>query len=209
MKTNIFFSFCLIFCAGLGGCAGVPASVVPSAVVGGEGGGGEAKAAEADGGVVPENAVAPQPGSVPSKEEMRVVRTVGQAELKVFLERGPAYALQQVPVQPTFRDGRFAGYQVESFFKDEPEVAARAGIQVGDVIVSVNKQSVAKPENFYTIWQDLKTAERFSIQIMRGEVAHTLEWVVGAVGGRKGENLACNKKWLQARDFEDFILGEG
>jgi S1-C subfamily serine protease len=181
MKISLFFS---VFLLCVGGCAGAPASVMPVVAVG-EDVGANAGAGAAPG-AAPGNEVAPQSKDVLADEEMRVVRTVEQAELRVFLERGPAYALQQVPVQPTFRDGRFAGYQVESFFKDEPEIAARAGIQVGDVIVSVNKKSIAKPENFYIIWQDLKTAERFSIQIMRGDVEQTLEWVVVGEGGAAG-----------------------
>jgi hypothetical protein len=117
----------------------------------------------------------------PPREEQH---TITRRELVAFLDQGIPQTLQQIPMQPVFEKGNLLGYRVEVLFPDRPELAASAGIRVGDVIRRVNGLAVQRPEDLWSVWEGLRKSDRFSVEVVRaGQPLHLIWSVEGGAPG--------------------------
>ena len=80
------------------------------------------------------------------------------------LQQDPAGALQEIGVSP-ISDGSADGYRIGA---DAPDVVKRAGIQPGDVILSVNGRPVGVAANDSALMDQVMASSRVRVEVQRG-----------------------------------------
>jgi hypothetical protein len=126
-------------------------------------------------------ALAPEPASArrvtptepPAREPPPAPRaimrrgTIARAALDAVLDRGPGVFLGRFELAPFFRDQRFAGWSLVRFL-DSGTYFADVDLQPGDVVMTVNGHTVARPRNLQELWLELRLAEAIVVQAERG-----------------------------------------
>jgi type II secretion system protein C len=73
--------------------------------------------------------------------------------------------LQRVVVEPSIDGGRFEGFRILAL---QPENFWRGvDLHAGDVVTSVNGQSIEQPEAAFTVFESLRTAKELSVTVVR------------------------------------------
>ena len=112
-----------------------------------------------------ERAPSTTPGAIP------------RAELAKVLDASPGYFLQHVQTEPRFAHGRFAGWRVVSFFPGDARFAG-IDLQAGDVVTRINGKPIEKPEQFMTVWTELRTSKELVVDVERAGAARKLRWTI-------------------------------
>jgi len=102
---------------------------------------------------------------------------VGALERKgliVIIDQGLGRVLARLKLSPVMRSGRFAGFRVTQV---DPAWAA-SGIEVGDVLLRLNGQSIERPEQAQEAFESLRVASEVALEIMRGEQKRALRYRV-------------------------------
>jgi stage V sporulation protein SpoVS len=124
-------------------------------------------------GTVPSVGAAP----IASTDPGAITNAITRKELRAFVAQGPRHALTLVAVQPAFQGQHFVGYQVTGVSQDGQRVFGDA-LRRGDVIISVNSRSIARPEDYMGVWQDLGVAKRVSVTLLRAGDEIAMSWPV-------------------------------
>jgi type II secretory pathway component PulC len=104
--------------------------------------------------------------------------TVKREELRMLQQRGPAFLLAQVQVQPVKdTSGKFAGYAIQAF---TPEAKQRLtpALALGDVITHLNGIRMKRPEDYMAAWKLLSNASEVRIDFLRADQPSTVIWTV-------------------------------
>ncbi len=109
--------------------------------------------------------------------ERRAAGQVTRAELNGVLEGGIGAFLSGVEVEAAFVNDRFFGWEIVSFWSDEPRFAG-VDLVPGDVVKSVNGRAVERPEQLQELWDALRTATSIHVQVFRNGTLHELRYVV-------------------------------
>ncbi len=91
----------------------------------------------------------PEPVAVRAREP----GTIFVDELDRAMERGPAWLLRQLAPEPHRSGGRFAGWTITARFPDDPELAAACDVLVGDIILTVEGDTLATPTAYATLFE--------------------------------------------------------
>jgi len=83
------------------------------------------------------------------------------------LSPGMAVFLQRLEVEKVLKDGKFHGFRIVALHGD-PAFWRPSGLQVGDVITSVNGQPIGHYDQAYAVWTQLATAEELQVAYERG-----------------------------------------
>lgn len=100
-----------------------------------------------------------------------------RAEVQAVLERGPQRFIAGLRVAPHMVGGRFVGFRIEAIAPESPLVNGRAVVP-GDVVVSVNGESVERPEQFMRAWEVVKGADRLEVLLLRGDRRLLYRWKI-------------------------------
>jgi len=111
-------------------------------------------------------------------------RTILRSQLDAILARGPGVFLagtrvEMIPwtalpmearqawstLRKPGRAGTFGGWQIRRFHPGDP-CLGRAGLEPGDIIVSVNDQTLQRPDDLVVLWAKLKTAPRLMVRLV-------------------------------------------
>jgi hypothetical protein len=106
-----------------------------------------------------------------------VSNAITRREIVNFVALGPRHALTLVQVQPAFQGQHFVGYQVTGLSQEGEQVFGSA-LRRGDVILKVNERSIARPEDYMTVWQSLEASDRVSITLLRAGAQIAMSWPV-------------------------------
>ncbi|HWB75243.1 MAG TPA: hypothetical protein VG755_09810 [Nannocystaceae bacterium] len=79
--------------------------------------------------------------------------TIYEDELERVTSRGPAWLLRQLAPEAHRRSGRFAGWTITACFPDDPELAAAADLEIGDIIVAVEGDALATPNAYSALFE--------------------------------------------------------
>lgn len=125
-------------------------------------------------GLYTEPGVQTEPPPVDIEDAQYVVK---RAELEGFLSQGPRHVLVMVQVQPAFRGSQFIGYELMGF---SPSVTPRFRdrLQTGDVVVAINQQSVARPEDYMSVWRSLRDQHLITLTVLRQGQSLEVTWPV-------------------------------
>ena len=104
-----------------------------------------------------------------------VEKTMARGVLDAVIAKGPQRLIATLQVQPHMVNGRFLGYRLVSVSPDSPLVNSDT-VKPGDVIVSVNKERIERPEQFMRAWEVVSNAKRLSVSIIRGQKRIQYRW---------------------------------
>ena len=102
---------------------------------------------------------------------------IKRADLNAALKHGPSWPLRLAQLRPAFDGGRFLGYEILSFGPDCTE-KMRERLREGDILVGVNKQSIARPEDYMSIWTELPNQPSLVLTMLRDGQSVDLEWPI-------------------------------
>jgi type II secretory pathway component PulC len=106
--------------------------------------------------------------------------TVDRNELVAVLDEGPGNFLSGVQVEPYFRDERFAGWEIISFWPAAPRYAS-VDLRRGDIITKVNGKEIKRPKQLSSLWSELRDAAAIEVDGLRDGAPFVLRFQV--VGG--------------------------
>jgi len=103
--------------------------------------------------------------------------TIPRTELAKVLDASPGYFLQHVQTEPRFAKGRFHGWRLVSFFPGDTRFAG-VDLQAGDVVTRVNGKPIEQPDQFMTVWTELRGAKELVVDVERAGAPRTLRWTI-------------------------------
>lgn len=98
-------------------------------------------------------------------------------EVAAVLDAGPAAFLGHIRVRPSFEDRRFCGWEIVSFWPDDPRFS-RVDLLPGDVVVRVNGKPIERPEQFQDVWESLRFASELVVEYRRGTETRWLKYAI-------------------------------
>ena len=100
-----------------------------------------------------------------------------RAELKRFVDKGPAYVLTLVEVSPERNDGVFEGFRIVNR-SEKVESVIGERVRVGDVITHVNGVRLQMPDDLVNAWGAVRDASSIRVDFIRdGEPSH-VSWSI-------------------------------
>jgi hypothetical protein len=113
-------------------------------------------------------------------------RTVTRSALLAVLERGPGAFLhdlfQRVEVEAHFEGAAFAGWQIVALAETADQLEA-VGLDVGDVVKTINGYGIERPEYLSAIFAELRDADAIVIGGERAGEAFELHVPIVDDGG--------------------------
>jgi type II secretory pathway component PulC len=103
--------------------------------------------------------------------------TVTRSRVQTLIEKGPAYILQAVSVEPARTDGEFVGYEIVGMTEAARRVA-NPQLSVGDVIESINGTTIERPDDYVSTWKDLNRVDRVVIGFRRDGESKRAVWTI-------------------------------
>lgn len=103
--------------------------------------------------------------------------TIARARLLAVLDAGLGTFLRQVEVAPRQAGDRFVGWQLVQVL-DHAGPLHDVDLAPGDVLLSINGQPLARPEQAQAMWDSLRTANEVTAQLWRGPSKLELKFAV-------------------------------
>lgn len=102
---------------------------------------------------------------------------IARDRLIKVLDAGAGQFLRQVEVTPRMTGERFVGWQLVQLI-DRQGPLIDIDVLPGDVLLAVNGQPLARPDQLQALWDSLRTTNKLSAQLWRGDAKFTLEFTV-------------------------------
>ncbi len=93
--------------------------------------------------------------------------TIARAKLLAVLDAGPGMFLRQLEVAPRLDGNRFVGWQLVQLI-DHQSPLVDVDVVPGDVLLAINGNPLARPDQLQTVWDSLRTAHEITAQMWRG-----------------------------------------
>jgi type II secretory pathway component PulC len=104
--------------------------------------------------------------------------TIARDRLVAVLDAGPPSFLRQLEVAPKMSGDRFVGWELVQLV-DRQSPLHDVDVVPGDVLLSINGQSISRPDQLQLVWDSLRTANQLTAQLWRGgaklELAFAIE----------------------------------
>ena len=113
--------------------------------------------------------------AAPTSKPVVIENTMTRAEFEAVHRKGPQRFIATVRVDPVMKKGRFVGYRLVGVSADSP-MASSQNIRPGDIVVSVNKESLERPEQFMRAWDVIRDAQSLDIMILRSNQRYLYRW---------------------------------
>lgn len=101
----------------------------------------------------------------PGETVAQPISELSREEVDRTVDAGLGQFLQGIEVSAVVEEEKFRGFRIERFH--EPEKFRGVGLLVGDVVTAINGQAIETPEQAYTVFASLKTAERIDVSYLR------------------------------------------
>lgn len=101
---------------------------------------------------------------------------IHRAALDEVLDAGLGAFLGRVTTEPSLDGSRFVGFRLV----DLRDAALFAGVdlQPGDVILTVNGQSIERPDDAFTAWTSLRVASEITLAVLRDGARRDLRFPI-------------------------------
>jgi type II secretory pathway component PulC len=118
-------------------------------------------------------AEAPPPEPEPVATSSGVIH---RAELDAVLDAGPGAFLTRLEIEPVMEGESFVAFQVAALHDE----AMFSGVDLlpGDRLVSVNGQSIERPEHAMTVWSSLRVASELRVVVIRAGASRELRFAI-------------------------------
>ena len=103
--------------------------------------------------------------------------TIARATLVKTLDAGPGQFLQQFEVAGALDGERFVGWQFVRFTDDNSPLHD-LDLAPGDILVNVNGQPLARPDQLQALWDSLRTAPAIDAELRRGDATVQLHFTI-------------------------------
>lgn len=118
-----------------------------------------------------------EPG--PPATRPRPPATIYRSELRRATHDGqPAYLLRQLAPEPYRPAGRFQGWQITHVYPDDPELCAPCDLRPGDVILSVNGNTLERPEMLMQLVSGLDEMQTLTVHRLRDGHATKVSYTI-------------------------------
>lgn len=117
------------------------------------------------------SAPAAEPAPVQSPPGV-IVRT----ELDRVLDAGPGAFLGRVEIEPVMEGERFVAFRIAALHDEA--LFAGVDLSVGDRLVSINGQTIERPEHAMTVWSSLRVASELLVVIERAGQMRQLRFAI-------------------------------
>lgn len=117
---------------------------------------------------------------VPSPKKPEAIVFEGElarAEVIAIVAQGPQRFIASVQVAAQLDGRRFVGFRIEGFAPDSPLVNSRA-VQPGDVILSVNREPLERPEQFMKAWERVDDGDTLEVELLRAGQRLRYRWTL-------------------------------
>ena len=104
--------------------------------------------------------------------------TIPRERLIAVLDQGPGAFLRQFEVTARMNGNRFIGWELVQLVGMQQNPLYDLDLAPGDVLLSINGKTIARPDQLQTVWDGLRTADTVTAQLWRGQNKLTLEWAV-------------------------------
>ena len=101
--------------------------------------------------------------------------TMTRAEVAKVIEAGPQRFIASLRVEPHIVSGKFIGYRLSGVTTDGPLVNSQS-VLPGDIIISVNREPLERPEQFMRAWEVAKSAPNLEVLLLRGTQRLLYRW---------------------------------
>jgi S1-C subfamily serine protease len=128
-------------------------------------------------GAPPAAAPAPTAPTAPAPGKALRAGTITRGSLVAVLDAGPAQFLRQLEVAPQLAGDRFVGWQLVQLL-DHAGPLHDVDLAPGDVLLAINGQPVARPEQLATLWESLRAANELRAQLRRGAAPFELRFQI-------------------------------
>lgn len=109
--------------------------------------------------------------------------TIERPKLVAVLNKGPGAFLGQFEVSPRLEAKRFIGWQLVRLLDRNSPLTA-IDVAPGDVLASVNGNSLSRPDQLQTLWDSLRTANSIQAVLWRGATKVDLAFAIEPHVGR-------------------------
>jgi len=103
--------------------------------------------------------------------------TIARAHLVAVLDAGAGNFLRQLEVAPRMAGPRFVGWQLVQLL-DPTGPLHDVDLVPGDVLLAINDQPVARPEQLQTVWDSLRSANAVVARLWRGDQKLELRFAI-------------------------------
>ena len=103
--------------------------------------------------------------------------TIARASLVKTLDAGPGTFLQQFEVAGALEGERFIGWKLVRI-TDDSSALRDLDLNPGDVLTSINGQSLAKPDQLQALWDSLRSATAIAADLRRGDTSVQLNFAI-------------------------------
>ncbi len=117
------------------------------------------------GGAPPPSAATPQVAEAPPPPVEISEPVIQRVALEEVLDAGLGAFLGRLTTEPSLDGNHFVGFRLVDL--RDTALFANVDLQPGDVIVSVNGQSIERPEQAFTAWTSLRVASEITLAVMR------------------------------------------
>jgi type II secretory pathway component PulC len=120
--------------------------------------------------------LAPAAGA-PAAPVPTVESAITRSAFDAAIARGPQRIVASVEVRPGLDRGRFLGFQIVRFLPDG-DLRDCTSILPGDIVVSVNRESLERPEQFMRAWEVVKSAPAVEVEVLRAGQRVVYRWKI-------------------------------
>lgn len=134
---------------------------------------------------LPRTTAAPAPAAEPAPVERPAAPpgkglregTIARARLLAVLDAGAGAFLRQLELMPRLTGNRFVGWElVQLVDRDSP--LRDLDLLPGDVLLAINGNPIARPDQLQTLWDSLRTANHVTAKLWRGDAQLTLAFAI-------------------------------
>lgn len=121
---------------------------------------------------------APVVAAAPPPPEPVAVETgvIDRAELDEVLDAGIGQFLGRVEISPVMEGSSFVGFELTTL-RDE-DLFAGVDLLPGDRIVSVNGQTIERPDDAFAVWSGLRVASELALVVTRAGETRELRFQI-------------------------------
>jgi len=102
---------------------------------------------------------------------------LNRAAFSQVLKAGPQRFIASLRVDAHLKEGRFVGFRLLQFLPNS-SLINNGAVRPGDVILSVNKERLERPDQFMRIWEKLEEAQQLEVLLLRGTQRHRYRWII-------------------------------
>lgn len=104
--------------------------------------------------------------------------TIPRDRLIAVLDQGPGAFLRQFEVTARMNGNRFVGWELVQLVGTQQNPLYDIDLAPGDVLLSINGKTIARPDQLQTVWDGLRAADTVTAQLWRGQNKLTIEFAV-------------------------------